>query len=556
MSILNVAISGLNAAQIGLKTTSHNIANASTEGYHRQRVIQTTQLPVFTGAGFIGQGTLVETIRRDYDRMLNEQMLSSSSGAAEMESFLAQIRQLDDLLADPAAGLSPALANFFRGVQEATANPASVPARQAMLAASEALVARFGALDQRMSEVRAGINATITSEVTAINAYARQIAEINQRIILAQAAGPSQPANDLMDQRDQLVAELNTKIRAMTIVQDDGTYSVFIGNGQPLVVGALSYQMSAVSDPADLERTVVALRAPNGTDVVLPEYLLTGGSLGGILRFRRESLDAAQSRLGEIAYTLAQDFNRQHALGQDLDGQLGGLYFDVSRFNLVDYPNRLRAADLRLAIADPRDIALAAPIRTATPLTNTGTARIDAGSVSTTASLPLTSPVTLTYDAGSNSFTATGGVSGGPFPYSPGQPISFGGLTVTILGVPAHGDSFIIENNLAGVADNRNGVLLGALQTQNTMEGNTATYASVYAAIVASVGNKAREVEITGKAQQSLYEQAKAARDSVAGVNLDEEAAQLLRYQQAYQAAAKVIATASRLFDEILAVMR
>lgn len=466
MSIFSVAITGLNAAQVGIMTTNHNIANASTDGYNRQQIIQTTNTPMFTGAGFIGQGTSVEAVRRAYNQQLNAQVLSASTGAAEMDSYLSQIRQIDNLLADPNAGLSPALSNFFAAVQEMAAYPASLPARQAMLSASQALVSRFQAIDQRLAEIGTGGNAMITSEVGTINAYARQIADINQRIVLAQAAGPTLPANDLLDQRDQLVAELNTRIRATTLTQSDGTLSVFIGNGQPLVVGTQPYALQAIPDPLDPQHIVVAMQSPGGSSIAMPESLLTGGSLGGLLKFRSEALETARDAFGEIALTLARDFNTQHALGLDLSGNPGGVFFD---FSLID-PANPRASDLRLAISDPRAIAAALP---------------------------------------------------------PG-----------------------------GVADNRNALLLGALQTTNTMAGGTATYQSAYATLVAQVGNKTREVEIAGKTQQSLFEQAEATRSQLSGVNLDEEAANLLRYQQAYQAAAKVIAIAGTLFDEILALGR
>lgn len=636
MGLLNVAVTGLNAAQVGVLTTSHNIANASTEGYNRQRIIQSTNTPMFTGAGYIGQGTNVLTVRRIYDQQLNEQVLAASTGAAEMDSYLAQIGQIDNLLADPSAGLTPALSAFFKGVQEMAANPASIPARQGMLSASQALVARFQSLDQRMNEIRSGANAMVTSEVAAINSYAQQIAAINQRIVMAQAAGPNQPPNDLFDQRDQLVADLNTKIRATPIIQNDGTYSVFIGNGQPLVIGNLPYTLKAVAAPDDIERTVVALSSPNGGTIYMPESMLSGGSLGGLIAFRSQSLDEAQNALGRIALTLAQNFNAQHRLGQDLDGDLGGDFFDMSQMmpmvgvntnnagsgtiavafdtasfdqlkasdyrltyangsytllrlsdnvatpitavpqvvdglsidvsgwspasgdSILIQPTRGGASELQMAIGNARDIAAAAPIRTATPLANSGTASISAGSVTATTGLPLGSAVILTYDAASNTFSASGGVTAGPFPayVATGQTITLNGISVTISGNPADGDTFLVENNSFGVSDNRNAVLLGGLQTKNTMEGGTATYLSAYSSIVSRIGNKAREVTITGQAQQSLLEQAQSTRAQLSGVNLDEEAANLLRYQQAYQAAAKVIGIAGRLFDEILALGR
>lgn len=555
MSIFNVAITGLNAAQIGIQTASHNISNASTPGYNRQQIVQSTNTPMFTGAGFIGQGTNVETVRRLYSQHLDAQVLAASSGAAEMDGYLAQISQLDNLLADPEAGLSPTLAGFFAAVQELTANPASLPARQALLSAGQTLVARFQAIDQRMDEIRAGVNAQITSEVGSINAYAAQIAEINQRIALAQAAGPNQPANDLLDQRDQLIAELNTKVRATTITQSDGSYSVFIGNGQPLVVGTQAYALQAVGDPNDPQRITVAVQAPGGGSVLLPETMLTGGSLGGLLKFRSESLDAAQDALGQIALKLASDFNAQHRLGQDLNGALGGDFFDTSRFD----PLKPRASALVLAIADPRAIAAAAPIRTSAALANTGTATIDAGTVnppppphanlSDTVRIVFTAPGTFDVIDDTTATTLASGVA-----YVPGQAISYNGWIVHLTGNAAAGDVFSIEPNTNGAADNRNGMLLAALQTANTMAGGTATYQSAYSAIVAQVGNKTREVQIAGQAQQSLLAQAKSARDQASGVNLDEEAANLLRYQQAYQAAAKVIGIASTLFDAILAL--
>ncbi len=631
MSIFNVGVSGLNAAQNGILTTSHNIANASTPGYNRQQIFQTTNQPMFTGAGYLGQGTNVETIRRIYSQQLSEQVLSAQTGSAEMDSYLSQINQISNLMADPDAGLSPAMSDFFKGVQEMAANPASIPARQAALSASESLVARIQSIDQRMTEVRTGVNAMISSEVAAINSYAQQLADINQRIIYAQAAGPNQPPNDLLDQRDQLVADLNKVIRVSTITQNDGTYSVFIGNGQPIVVGTLAYGLAAVAAPDDPERIIVAIKSPNGNTVNMPDSLLTGGTLGGLIAFRNDSLDPVQNALGRIALTLATNFNAQHLLGQDLNGDLGGDYFDltnagpavqangnntgtgviaatvgdIGNLTTSDYrlnydgtnytllrlsdntsqaytlgttvdginitlssgtpqagdsfliqPTRNGASGLAMAITDPRAIAAAAPIRTGTPLTNTGTASIDAGSVSSTASLPLSGPVTLTYDLTTDTFSATGGITAGPFAYTAGQPISFSGMTVTISGAPADNDTFTIGNNSSGVSDNRNGVLLGSLQTQSTMEGGTATYQSSYSSIVSEIGNKAREVEITGKAQQTLYEQAETTRAQLSGVNLDEEAANLLRYQQAYQAAAKMMGIANTLFDEILALGR
>lgn len=630
-SLFNIGTSALNAAQAGLLTTGHNISNAATPGFNRQQIVQSANTPMFTGAGFFGQGTNVSTVERAYSAFLTGQVLSADTRLAELNTYAAQLAQIDNMLADPSAGLSPALQDFFAGLADVAANPSSVPARQALLSSAQALTARFQSLHSRFEEMREGVDSQVSASVVNINSYSTQIAEINQRIILAQASGQHQPPNDLLDQRDQLLAQLNQEIRVSSYVQDDGSVNVFIGSGQPVVVGAQSYQLAAVADANDPSRITVAQVLADGSTVQLPETLLSGGNLGGLLAFRNEALDGAQNALGRVAIGLAEGFNAQHRLGQTLTGALGGDFFkpaagtwyaannppntgtaqlsvgitDASALTASDYrlsangggnytlvrlsdnavlvnnaalpasidgfsisiasgaaaagdsfliqPTRNGARDFGVVLADVRDIAAAAPIRTAAAIANTGTGKIDAGSVTGTAGLPLPGTVTLTYNAGTNAFAVS---TGGTFAYTAGQAVTLGSVTVTLSGTPADGDTFTIGPNTGGVSDNRNALLLNQLQDAKLLAGGTANLQSAYSQIVSQVGNKAREVQVTAAATESLLDQATASQQSLSGVNLDEEAANLLRYQQAYQAASKVMQIASKLFDEILAIGR
>ncbi len=640
MNVFSISVSGLNAAQAGMLTTSHNISNVSTPGYSRQEIVQSANIPQFTGSGYFGQGTQVATVKRIYDQFLGSQVLSAEAGAAEMNSYQAQISQISNLLADSSAGLIPALSGFFKGVQDVAANPASIAGRQSMLSAAQALVAQFQTLDQQFSEIRDGTNQQISAQITQINTYSSQLSDINQRILLAQANGSTQLPNDLLDQRDQMVKELNKLVRVSTLNQGDGSVSIFIGNGQPLVVGTQAYQMKAVPASDDPQRTTVAMLGAGGTALTLPESQITGGSLGGLLNFRSQSLDAAQNAVGRIALTLAQNFNDQHKLGQDLTGALGTNLFNVSgptvlasslntgtgvvtasifttkvdQLTSSDYrltyngvanytltrlsdnsvlvngaalpasvdgfaitvggapavgdsfliqPTRTGAKNISVAFSDGRQIAAAAPIRTAQALANTGTATISAGTVNP---LPLNASlqhkVTLTFtsattfdvrDATTAATLATGAA------YTAGADITYNGWTAQITGTPASGDVFTVDTNANGVADNRNVALLGALQTSSTMQATatsaaSASYGAAYSQIVSAVGSKDNEVQAIGAAQQGLADNATKALQSLAGVNLDEEAANLMRYQQAYQASAKVLATASKLFDAIIAL--
>jgi flagellar hook-associated protein 1 FlgK len=653
MSIFSVGVSGLNAAQAGILTASHNISNASTPGFSRQEIVQGTNIPMLTGSGFQGQGTHVVTVKRIYDEFLGRQVLSAEASASEMDSYLAQIKQIDNLLADPNAGLSPALAAFFKGVQDVAANPASIPSRQSMLSAAQSLAARFQSIDQRMTEIRDGTNSQIMGQVAAINTYSTQIADINQRIILAQAGSQIQAPNDLLDQRDQMLKDLNKLIRVSTLTQGDGSFNVFIGNGQPLVVGTQSYQLQAVASRDDPERIVVAMRGIGGTTLTLPDSQITGGSLGGLVTFRSQSLDAAQNAMGRLALSVAQNFNDQHHLGMDLGGALGVDFFDLSNavptvranggnsgstlvtgmptvtidsqsideLTVSDYslatdgtnftltrlsdnvttaitvvpqlvdgmsidtstwtslvagdkfliqPTRVGARNIAVGISDARMIAAAAPVRTSAALANTGTASINAGTV--VAPPPpnpaLQNKVTITFtsattydvvDVTTSTTLATGMTYPDPLPATGGV-ITYNGWTARITGSPATDDVFTIEANANGVADNRNAMLLGALQTATTMLGSasgpTASYQSAYSQIVSEVGSKTNEVMSIGASQQSLVDHATESLQQLAGVNLDEEAANLLRYQQAYQASAKIFEIASKIFDEIIALGR
>jgi len=545
-NIFGIGQGALFAAQTGLTTTGHNIANAATPGFNRQALLQTAGTPQRTGAGFIGGGTQVTDIRRQYSEQIGQQLLSAQSASSALGSYYAQISRIDNLLADPAAGLSPALQNFFKGIQDLAGNPASVSARQSALSAAETLAARFQSMDGQLNEFRQNVNGEISASVSSINFYGEQIARLNNTILQAQAGSNGQAANDLLDQRDQLVADLSKEI-GVSVIRQEGNYTVFIGSGQPLVIGGQTFKLVAQPSASDPGHTEVR-GLNNGVSTVLAESSLVGGKLGGSLNFRSGTLDPAQAALGTLAATLATRFNAQHRLGQDLAGNPGGDFFSMSGTN---------ASGFRLAISDGARIAAAAPVRTSALPGNTGAGRISPGVIDASyLTAPLSGPIQLVYDAASNTLDTSppGGLAGFPQIWTDGATITSGGISFAITGVPGDQDKFTVEPNADGVRDNRNALLLGALQTANTMGG--ANFQGSYAQLVNLVGNKARELEVTSRAGDQLLAQASAAQQSVSGVNLDEEATNLLRYQQAYQAAGKMMQVANELFDVVLSINR
>jgi len=653
-SLLAIGKTGLYAAQAALATTGHNIANANVAGFSRQTVVQATSAALDTGVGFLGTGTEIAQIKRYSDNFLNTQVRNAQASTSGLESYYGQIKQIDNLLADTTSGLSPAMQGFFKGVQDMAANRASVPSRQAMLSSAETLATRLQDLDSRLGEIRSGVNGEIEASVTAINTYGTQIAKLNEQISNF-ASSATRPPNDLLDQRDQVVLELNKFVKATVTPGDNSSLTISIGNGQPLVVGNDSFQLAAMASPTDLTRMEVGYQV--GSKVaVLPDGALSGGKLGGLLEFRTETLDAAQSSLGKIAIGMAFEFNAQHQLGLDQNGNKGQPFFNVApafvgasinnakgtstnpaaelsakvtdpgklkdsdyevTFNGTNYKvvrqsdnaevgtvtpgangvatfevdgvefnfkNNARnkdtflvrptidgAANFKVLANDVSQIAAAAPVLTSMPLTNTGTAKISEGKVGKDfLTGPPTLPVTLAFDETSGNLTGfpagmvtvvnskgeSSQVNAANVKFDNGSTYSFSGVSVTMTGKPGNGDKFTIATNNSGVGDTRNIAALGELQTRNIFNNGTATLTSSYAQMVSQVGNKTREVQVNAQAGNALLAQAEGAQADVSGVNLDEEAANLIKYQQAYQASSKVMQIAGTIFDTLLSISR
>jgi flagellar hook-associated protein 1 len=625
-SIYGLGISGLTAAQAGLVTTGHNITNAGTAGYHRQSIEQSALPPVATGSGYFGQGVQVDTVVRAYNRFLEAQLGEASALAGYYSAFHTQLAQVDNVVADTQAGVSPALQEFFAAVQAVATNPADIPSRQSMVSAGAALASRFNSLAARFDALRSGVNTQLTSSIEEVNAYAQQIAALNHRILALQQI-PGQPPNDVLDQRDALVTKLNQLIGANVVEQGNGTVNIFIGNGQGLVIGHQSMVLATAPSLDDPQRLAVAISVGGGS-VLLNESGLQSGALGGLLAFRAE-LDTAQNALGRVALGLVQSINDQHRLGQDLYGALGESVFsvpapavfakstntsgaviaaavaNVSALTTSDYrlsydgvnyavtrladnttttyaalpqtvdgltlsvasgvvasgesflieATRGAARDLAMRISDPAKIAAAAPMRTAATGANRGSGAISAGTVN--APPPpdpnLQAPVTLTFTS-AGTFDVVGAGTGNPtsVAYVAGSSITYNGWTVQISGSPAAGDVFTITPNSGGVADGRNALLLAGLQTRRVLAAGTATLQGAYSQMVSTVGNRTHQLDVTAQTQVKLVEQATQAQQAFSGVNLDEEAGNLLRYQQAYQASGKMIQIAASLFQTLL----
>lgn len=539
--MLSSGLSGLLAYRRALDVIGHNIANADTPGYSRQRVELGARPPQLLGGGYVGNGVQIVGIERMYDEYLTSEVWASTSAHSRYQTYYTLGSRIDNLLADPDAGLAPTLEDFFAAVHGLANDPTSHAARQVVLSQAQSLVDRFHHLDQRLTDMAEGMNDQLLLAINDINSIARSIAGLNEDIVKAMGAAGGAPPNDLLDKRDALIGKLAQYVDVRTARQDDGSVNVFIGKGQALVLGKQAATLSLDTGADSAGQPEIYYSYASGVSTPITKSM-SGGAVGGIMEFRAQVLEPARKYLGELAITLATEFNAQHAKGMDLNGNLGGEFFKVPADPMGG------AAAIELLIHDTREIAAAAPIRSLADFANSGNATISAGEVLDASDPNLFDTVVIEFiDANTYSINGVGS-----YAYTSGDNIDINGWRVKISGTPQAGDKFTVESNAGGVNDNRNALLLAGLQTAKTMVGGTTDFQGAYGQMVADVGIKTRQADINRMAQEQRLQQAEADRSELSGVNLDEEAANLLRFQQAYQAAAQVVAVSHQLFQTLL----
>lgn len=643
MSMFSIGLSGLNAAQNALNTTSNNISNVYTPGYNREITVLNESRN--------NAGVRVADIERQFNTLVAAQLNNAKSQSTALETYNTQISQIDNLLADREAGLSPLMQNFFSALEDLASAPSDPAARQGVLGAADTLTAQFRSFDGYLQDLQSGVNGQIKDEITQINNTTSQIANINREIALSRAQLGEAP-NSLLNQRDQLISELNEKMNLRLNIQDGNTYNLTLPNGQPLVTGDTAYKLEAVTSPNDPQRMVVGYREGargNGNLVSLDEGLITGGSLGGLMSFRAETLDKTQNQIGQLAASITLEFNAQHQKGVDLNGEQGQEFFSIGQSNAyyntdnkgsaevsatIDSANTsaLRATDYTVRVINAsteefevirkdtgealeadelsfsgnvlsfagvdvsfNNVALAQngdsfeiqPLRRAAGGMEAIVSDLDkiaAGSlVEQSGDLEVSNvryenalantSESLEIELNANQHLSISGYTGqvsvngearildanGVVQDSAGavaavlaadDEITIDGVSFVLADVSTEG-ALTFQQASSAAGDNRNALALQDLQSKDIV-GGSASLSGAYGALVSDVGNRTNIIQVNLDARQGLTDQLRAVQQSESGVNLDEEAANLIRFQQFYQANARVIDTASTIFDTIL----
>ena len=648
MSLLNVGSRALLANQAALQTAGHNIANVSTPGYSRQSVVLQTVQGQFTGGGYIGKGVDVQTIQRNHSELLTRQSTAASAVDAGDTVRMDRLRQLQEVFSGGASGIGASINDMMNALSDVVSAPTDLTARSVALTRMDETAARMRDASQRLDEIGYTVAEQLKGSMVAVNSLAKNIAGINEQI--ARAKGNGQPANDLLDQRDQLIRELNQHIQISQVAADDGTVSVFVAGSQPLVLGNQAATLS-IDDPIDFGagsgKKVLSFLAPgSSTKVELNENMLGGGQVAGLLRFQNNDLAEGRNLLGRMAIAISESMNTQNRLGLTLNGQPGeNLFAPISLGNATPSNFNTSTATMALTVADPTalqassytvsftagdagsvtrhsdgkvfnfdgsalppvtvasvfsaqglgvtlsgavnagdqfvinslqgaaaelqalqysptDLAAANPVNAAMGATNGGSLQLASLKATGPITQPATgSPVTIAFTAGSPAtYSAT--VPGPPVAtiatgnYVSGEKIAINGWEIALQGAPKSGDTVTVGNATDSQygdwykRDTGNASALMALRDVPMFD--NATLADGFASAMAQVGTRTQSAQFAAELSSSIAANLERDRTAVSGVNLDEEAARLIQYQQAYQASAKMIQIAQNIFDTLI----
>jgi flagellar hook-associated protein 1 FlgK len=453
---IRIGLTGLRAASTGLDVVGHNVANASTEGYHARTLGTTSAAPVNQAGMWLGTGTSVAEIQRASDELLASRLTDSQGEASLQTSLYDTLSVVETMFSETdEAGLATALSEFFDSLEAATADPSDASLRSGILAAADALTGSVATTWTFLESTAEGTRSEISGSLESINEALEQIASLQES--LASDAGTI-GQGDLLDQRDQLVSELASSI-GVSVVYGEGSEITLLLGGHAILndttARTLSYGTDADGNP-------VVSRSSGGSSYEVTDVV--GGAVGGLLQ-AHETIRSLQADLDEFAATFADVINNQHMVGYDASGAAGGAFFT--------YTSGSAAASLAVEEALAADVDLLAL-------------------------------------AGSSSAEAGDGAN----------------------------LSSLIEIEGTGVFGS------GGLTAEQFIS-------AIYTAIGQATSSASSAMETSAGSVEDL----EALTAAVSGVDLDEQAVELIQWQAAYQAAARVIAAGDEMLGELMGLV-
>lgn len=541
------SMTSLMAFKRAIDVHSQNVAGVNTEGYVRRTVSLSPGTLLESGSGSQGGREDTVVIRRQVDEFLVDQARVTGSNAERARIVAEKAGQLKGLLSADSASLQDSLVSLRDGFDGLASQPTSAYARDTLMSRLESTISRLHDLDDRIRLYEGEIDSRISSEVDTLNALTKQVADLNRKI--ASGSVENSSANStLLDMRDRAVDRIAQKVSVRVLPGINGALSVSTKSGVSLVDGLDSATLTTIPDPYQRDRLMVALVTDSKINEISDQF--GGGTIGGLLETRSTLIDPSRNQLGRVAAGLAMLLNDQNKQGVTPTGAAGT--------NIV-------------TIGGPLVMARSG---------NTGTATINA---SIDDVKKLTAGDYLVERSGTNwvvrrsdtleAVTTTGAGTAA-------SPIKFEGLALVISGTPANADRFLIRptrdavtglaltttnsqavaaakaGSGAGSGDNTNALAMARLFDDNVFDDSQRSLRGIAERLTGRVAGIADSCATSAEVQTLAAEEAQSARANMSSVNLDEEAAELLRFQQAYQAAAQVMRMSNQLFDSLLTIAR
>jgi flagellar hook-associated protein 1 FlgK len=546
-SVLNTAKLGLQTNQTAIEITGHNIANVQTEGFSRQEVTLEVNRPRRVGLAFLGTGVRATSVTRDFDQFLFNQILGESSTLGNFDIRNTFFQRLETIVNESSGvSLNNAMSEFFLAFDDLASNPTNLSVRTAVLSAAGTLATVFNQLGSSLLQQRMNLDNAVTAEVTEINGMLDEIAEFNRSI--RQLENGNTPANDLRDQRDLLIKQLSEKLDVQLIDTNDNSTMLTLSGGSPLVVGTTVFKLSVTANLDNRGfKDILVDDGMGGTNNVTAE--IQGGEMRGLLDMRDVETLGLIDQLDRLAAGLMEQVNGVHLQGLGLDGSSGNLFFE-----------------------------------TLTPAVSIGSQNLGTGTVTAINA----SPSTVTVDKFQIQFTGAGTFD--LFNLTTNQTVATGlavggtinianGLAITTGGVPVAGDTADISISedaamnmalsstvlndtdkiaagLSGTGDGQNALNISNLQNSLvfsaggfTPGAGTSTFDDFYNSLVSGLGAGSRSSQTILRQQEGVMLQLNTQRESISGVSLDEEMINLIKFQQAFAASARMITVIEEMFD-------
>lgn len=566
--MIHTGISGINASQVGIAVTGNNVANMKNPNYSRQTVSLGSKDPYYTSAGYIGTGVNVLGINRSYDEVLAKSVRNEASSFSYYNSMSATLKEsmlyFNEL--EAGSGLGDSLKQYFNSWQELAGtapdktDEAAIKRRQ-VLENATTLTAKIREGYASIEAVQAKANSSLATSAQSINALAKGVAELNEKILSAEAGG--QQANDMRDARDNLIDQLSILTNVTSYERETGEVSLYIG-GQTLVDGSTAHKLVAVKNPENSNLYDIHWQADTyNTQSVNITSQITGGEMAGALKTRDELLDGYLKDLDDLASTIIQSTNRVHASGQGLErfsavsgsngsenprypfnSELGSLSAPVKSgsFRIIVYDSAGKEAGSYTINVDPSKDSMNSIIDKIAAADGSSVGGLINASLDENNGLSInaSSGYTLSFADDTSDFLMASGING-----------FFKGTSakdIDISDLVASNPNYIASNKTGAPGDNSNAKLIADIQFQNVVGESSVTIGEFYGYFIGVLGTDKSQIDSFAATKKMAFTQLNTQLTSMRGVSEQEELVNMSMYQRMFEVNSRFI----NIVDEML----